>query len=94
MMMMMSERMKLAVRNMSLLGFSSSMRNSSNWYEAYLVDPDLQLDQLPRLRTKLRELVVGITANCMMDIGYVGYVDGDEVLDLKHQSLVPCYDSG
>ncbi|KAF3076559.1 hypothetical protein CFAM422_001101 [Trichoderma lentiforme] len=27
---------------------------------------------------------MGTTANRMMDIGYVGYVDSDEVLDLKH----------
>lgn len=47
------------------------------------VDLDLQLHRLPRLRTKLREFVVGTTAACMMDMGFVGYVDGDEALDLK-----------
>ncbi|KAL6695058.1 hypothetical protein J3F84DRAFT_395316 [Trichoderma pleuroticola] len=45
------------------------------------VDPDLQFQQLPRLRTKPRENIMGSTTERIMDIGYVGFVDGDEALD-------------
>lgn len=48
------------------------------------VDPDLQLQRLPRLRTKSRQDITDSTTGHMMDIGYVGFVDGDEALDLKH----------
>lgn len=47
-------------------------------------DPSLQLQQLPRLRTKPKEPIVGSTAKRMMDIGYVGFVDSDEAIDSKH----------
>ncbi|KAL7957767.1 hypothetical protein V8C34DRAFT_284739 [Trichoderma compactum] len=47
-------------------------------------DPSLQLQQPPRLKTKPKEPIVGSTAKRMMDIGYVGFVDGDEATDSKH----------
>ncbi|PNP50183.1 hypothetical protein THARTR1_09172 [Trichoderma harzianum] len=47
-------------------------------------DPSLQLQQPPRLGTKPKEPIVGSTAKRMMDIGYVGFVDGDEAIDSKH----------
>ncbi|EHK17632.1 uncharacterized protein TRIVIDRAFT_214149 [Trichoderma virens Gv29-8] len=48
------------------------------------VDPALQLQRPLRLRTKPKEPIIGSTAKRMMDIGYVGIVDGDEAVDFKH----------
>lgn len=47
------------------------------------VDPALQLQQSPRLRTKPTQPIVGSTAKRMMDIGYVGFVDDDEAVDFS-----------
>ncbi|UKZ79444.1 hypothetical protein TrVFT333_007199 [Trichoderma virens FT-333] len=48
------------------------------------VDLALQLQRPLRLRTKPKEPIIGSTAKRMMDIGYVGIVDGDEAVDFKH----------
>ncbi|KAL7945812.1 hypothetical protein V8C42DRAFT_321627 [Trichoderma barbatum] len=48
------------------------------------VDPTLQLQRPLRLRTKSKEPIEGSIGKRMMDIGYVGFVDGDEAFDLKH----------
>ncbi|KAK4085529.1 uncharacterized protein Triagg1_519 [Trichoderma aggressivum f. europaeum] len=47
-------------------------------------DPSLQLHHPPRLRTKPQEPLLGSTAKRMMDIGYVGFMDGDEAANFKH----------
>ncbi|KAK0760926.1 hypothetical protein N5P37_005867 [Trichoderma harzianum] len=61
-----------------------STLNEKLFHLARSADPSLQLQQLPRLRTKPKEPIVGSTAKRMMYIGYVGFVDSDEAIDLKH----------
>lgn len=48
------------------------------------VDPTLQFQRPLRLRTKPNEPIVGSTAVRMMDIGYVGFMDDDDAVDLKY----------
>ncbi|KAL7791912.1 hypothetical protein V8C37DRAFT_381731 [Trichoderma ceciliae] len=48
------------------------------------VDPTLQLQRSPRLRTKSNQPILGSKAIRMMDIGYVGFMDDVEAVDLKY----------